>query len=848
MSRIVAIAILLSLHAPIVRADRDVAPLLAHANDYTFGYYPYGWRGANAEGDRIFAIQTNRYALTINTTTGNIDHLGALTESLTAADALSQGNDLLHALPALDMTCEVIIDGVTFSVAGGAPKPDDVVLYRLGRYLQHVQLRGLTFRATGGSELSGVNAWLDVYGWSDRVSVVLHVESVEATNNIEPTMRFRAGAAYKGDNSSANDSAVAVLRSEDGGGVAFVNPLPGDQDLQNDGDSVIVRAPVREVSAGSSTRVAVAILPDSTDPLAAGTREAKTIRHFTDDSGIRATGIAPYTGPLEVTYDPVIGWHRVLLGENPDINVMERARVELKNPTDAPQTLRLCFAKEGGSFGITGMSPVLRDTQGLPIGLPVQISKNWHVRPSWFTGLTMLDLDPGVAENLEFDLAYAKWGGVPAVSHAQLCLEGWGTNQQWDQMAIGSFGESICYDPDLNLNRGMIDDMRPLMVWGMGEKPQKQWSWTHNVGGGDFLVLHAGGERQFLTRQKTLYGRYGPVLSDVTYAGETPDGAIQSTVRTQSWRTNDYVRALYTLRYDVIRPVADIERLAFFQLGADRYNHNLFTTVARGNLDGIVESWTPEMGGWRYSRRGEPLEGEHPWIALTGATKNPPPHIKEGDQGAWANRGFIVRSWNARLGGQRVGLPHYAIFRTEDGGVPSAIVELSPPPEVTALSAGDFVEAEVEMLILPQHAEEYYGPNDALRNALAEHPDSWRLVHREAVLGNIDVNATTGQVIHAYPIVIRAGKDGHRAEFTVRGGVGYVPVTIAGAAKRGPFSLTETVGAETRAIDQSTPPGNDWWQTEYHPESRRYDVTFTIPMGSENRVRTYAWTLLDSTK
>jgi hypothetical protein len=814
-----------------VFAEQDLQPMIAHADDYTFGYYPYGWRGANVDGDRIFAIQTNRYALTINTTAGRIDRLGAVLNPLPAQDALLQGNDLLDKLPALRMTCEAVVDGVTYVVVQGAPKPDAVVLQRMGRFLQHVQMRGLTLRADDGSELGGANAWIEVYGWSDRVSVIFHVEPLEGTRTIEPTLRFStAGLRVIEDH-----KVLVVGRDEESDGVALVNPFPDGQNLQHKAESILVSA--------SAARVAIAIVPDAVAPLDAGQREAVAMRAFSTEPGFHATGIAPYTGLLDVTYDPAIGWHRVVLRENPDINVMERVQFELENRTQSKQTVRLCFAKEGGSFGITGMSPVLRDAQGLPIGLPVQISKNWHVQPAWFTGLTMLGIEPGVKESLEFDLAYARWGGVPAVSHAQLCLDGWGTNQQWDQMAIGSFGESICYDPDVNLNRGMIDDMRPLMVRGMGTQPNKQWSWTHNVGGGDFLVVFKDGKRQFLSRQKTLYEHYGPVLSDVTYAGEVPDGAIQSTIRTQSWRTDDYVRAVYTLRYDVVRPVADIERLAFFQLGADRYNHNLYSTITVGNLDGAVESWEPEMGGWTYSRQSEPLDSNHPWIALTGATKNPPPYIKEDDQGAWANRGFIVRSWKAKLGGKRVRNPHYSVFGTEDGNVPSAVVELSLPPDMIALQPGDFVEAEVEMLILPQRAEDYYGPNDALRNVLTEHPDSWQPVHREAAQNNLTVTARTGHVEHSYPIVVRAGKNGRRAEFVVRGGVGYVPITIVGAANRGPFTLTESTEAGTRSIDQSTDVGNDWWQTLYRPESQSYDLTFTVPMDDAGKSRTYTWVL-----
>jgi hypothetical protein len=813
----------------IASANPDTLPLLAHAADYTFGFYPHGWRGTNTAGDRIFVIQTNHYALSLNTSKGCIDRLGPLPNPLPASEAVRQGIEFLDTLTAIDMVSEVTIGGMRYTVVQGAPKPDTVVIQRLGRFFQHVEVRGLALRSEDGSTPAGVDARLEIFGWSDRLSVVLHVATADDAQDRELGLGFQfpETSSLEADGESED---LFVRREPSGAGIAFINALPSEQQLKRTGGGI-------EVLASNANSVAIVMVPNSQEVLLAGQRELAQIRSYALKPDLEASGIAPYTGPLSVTYDPVIGWHRVMLGDNPDINTMERVRLALMNPTDSHRTMRLCFAKEGGSFGITGMCPVLRDASGQPLGLPVQISKNWHVTPPWFTGLTMLELDAGAAGELEFDLAYANWGNSVAISHAQLSLEGWGTNQLWDQMAIGSFGESICYDPDVNLNRGMIDDMRPLMVWGMGEQPKKQWSWTHNVGGGDFLVLFQDGKRKFLSRQKTLYERYGPVLTDVTYAGETPDGAIQSVIRTQSWRSDDYVRALYTIRYDVVDPVENIERLAFFQLGADHYNHNLFSKITTGHILGVVEVWEPEVGGWTYSKRGVSLEGEQPWIALTGATKNPPPHIKEGDQGAWANRGLIVRHWEAVIGGKGVDTPHYSVFGTENGDVPSAVIELSSPPGVIALHKGDYVEAKVEMLILPQRAEDYYGPNEPLRKFLEDFPDSWHIVDREA---------KQGKVLQRFPVVVQTDS-GRTAEFTIYGGTGLVPITIAGAVSRGPFTLADLTDGEEQPIDQSSDAGNDWWQTEYRPETNSYDITFTLPMSGRGEPRTIVWRLANDT-
>jgi hypothetical protein len=79
----------------------------------------------------------------------------------------------------------------------------------------------------------------------------------------------------------------------------------------------------------------------------------------------------------------------------------------------------------------------------------------------------------------------------------------------------------------------MIDDVRPLLVWGMNQSKAK-WTWTNNVGGGDFLVyVDPNGKRQYLTRMRAWYARHGPNLTDVTYAGVSADGAIAARLKTE---------------------------------------------------------------------------------------------------------------------------------------------------------------------------------------------------------------------------------------------------------------------------------------------------------------------------
>ena len=241
------------------------------------------------------------------------------------------------------------------------------------------------------------------------------------------------------------------------------------------------------------------------------------------------------------------------------------------------------YAKEAGA-----------EADGTPTGIPVQISKNWHAQPKkgvlrhqgpWFHGCTFVRLPPRSQREFTFSIAYARYGGVPAASHAQLSLIGWGHNQFWEQAAIGSFGESICYEPGRVQRRCCIDDIRPLMT--LPSPDAKPYGWAGNCGGGDFLMwIDDAGRYQGFRATRCDYHAYGPCLTDVSYVEETSGGEVVSRVRVSIGRSDDYLRAFHHLRYDVRQPMK-WQRLAFYQLGADYYNDTPARSVAIGNVNGL---------------------------------------------------------------------------------------------------------------------------------------------------------------------------------------------------------------------------------------------------------------------
>jgi hypothetical protein len=102
--------------------------------------------------------------------------------------------------------------------------------------------------------------------------------------------------------------------------------------------------------------------------------------------------------------------------------------------------------------------------------------------------------------------------------------------------------------------------------------------------------------------------------------------------------------------------------------------------------------------------------------------------------------------------------------------------------------------------------------------------DTWRLVHREAVGNARRVAVRKGRLERVHPDVRVTAKDG-RAEFTISGGLGYVPITVTGLPthRGGGFTIDGT------PCDQAV-HGNDFWQTDFDPETGTWSQTVTVPL------------------
>jgi hypothetical protein len=716
-------------------------------------------------GQAVLCLQSDRIGFVLDTVSLRALHAGTFDHAPEKSAVLAGDDPSLAQLPSPLLDFQITVDGTTWRCVGRDPRPTDdlrfpVRVIESGRALQHVVIDGLRFEDEHQRRWAGAGS-LEVALWPDRLVLT---------------------AAVKGTGEG----------------------------------SLTLRVGERHVTAALGRPAHLTLFAP------AATLPAPTIA---GDGGTAVWDEVRGAWRLDLRVGP---WPRPTPGgySLADPDRLDRWRFTLRNPTSGPLAIPLLFVPEPVR-GITGVSAILCEEDGVPTGLPVQLSKNWHVHAdraalpeqgSWLHAAAHLILPPRSERTLQLVLTYARWGGLPAASHAQLSLVGWGHNQFWDEVAVGSFGESICFEPGRVQRRCFITDLRPLMTLGKSREPG---GWANNGGGGDFLVwIDPAGRWRGWSGTRTDYRSPGPCLTDVVYHEQTAGGEIRSQVRVRVPRGDDHLRVLFQIRHEVRAPVR-WQRLAFFQLGADFYNFTPARRVAVGDATGLREEWTPRGPKLTHDREHVPLTGAMPWISIHDID-----HAALRPGNAAASRGLIIRSWEGRLNGRSVGTPHLSTLRTEiSGGTLTTALELVPPPDVTELRPGDFIAAELELVIFPALAADYWGGNRAFEAALAREADTWRLVHAEAAGNALTVRASRGAVESAYPLRVRVAEDG-RAALTVDGGLGAVPITFAGVGQPRGFTLR----IDGRPINQSV-HGNDYWQADRDPAEGTWALTFNVPLG-----------------
>ncbi|MGJ8654831.1 MAG: LamG domain-containing protein [Akkermansiaceae bacterium] len=472
--------------------------------------------------------------------------------------------------------------------------------------------------------------------------------------------------------------------------------------------------------------------------------------------------------------------------------------------------------------GITGLCPILCDENGVPTGIPVQLSKNWHYPKmgSYLRSSMLLPTVKGV-QKYKLRIVYGFYGTVPSASHSQLSLVGYGGNGRWDQLAIGSWGETYCMDMDMSLVDVAVTDIRMLMT--RDGKDGKKWQWTDAGWGGDWLGLNnAAGDKLLFKGMKAAYVSHGPCLTEVKYKGfygSQSEVDIDSTVRTL--RTNDHARTFSTMKYRFDKVVKADGWL--FKMG--RSHHLMTPEISYGNKAGLIKEYkaSDDLKAGATFVPKTTLMGAGPWWVAF-------PNAELGGDKKWGTgyRAMVIRSYKVTAGGKEYRQPvvEFPVYKKHESGVNIDFL-LTAPEGVTEFQPGDEVELEVEWITLPNEADDYYGSNEVFRDHVAKNPGSWKTTHREAVGNDLKVVVGGGRLIHQYPIIIEAEKDEVVVEIV--GGVGYVPIRFEGLETAEGYTIYQVVDGKEVKLDQAV-HGNDFWQTDYDVKSKTFKMTFNLPL------------------
>lgn len=789
--------------------------------------YVYMWNQSGVGGaDKVMKVQTEKYALTSDAKDGAITAVGAYQTSEEGKYARA---DFSALIPVVSMDYKVSYEDteMRFNRQQGYQR-----VIESGRYLQRADYNALLNSAdtrwTGRMEIAATLDYFainyEVHNGSDNTQTLGLEFSMEFGEELtSETLADGRGLTLR----SASGQGLTVLRAagDDQTKIAFSNNV-----LTVENDSVYA-------VSGTFTGFGVLVIPSAD----AKVTDADVVENV-ESCIVTAQDIDTGTA-VPVTYDARRGIYVLDISQvNANVsqstksgrNTYDRVKFSIQNEGAEAAKVPLSFQKTG-RVSVTGISPMIRDAETLePTGIQVQISKNWHTNAStsvpqtdpsrylegqWYHGNTSIAVEAEKTAEYEYTCAYGEWGGVYAASHAQLCLIGWGgaNNLLWEESAMGSWGESVTYDPDMGLGRSMIDDVRPFLVTST-QGGDQQYNWTGNVGGANFLDYYPTAKQSKLVDLISVYRAQAPNMTDVTYSGVTADGAIAAEITINMGRTDDVVRTYYTIRYTFLKDI-EPERLSFFKLCADGYADNFFTKYAIGDASGILEKDVPSSSVTvGYNGEAVQAKNEQFWFALYASSNR-------GEENGDVS--YIVRNYNADLNGTSYDKPSYRIFGTQNGALQPSC-ELTLPADIKKVEAGSSVEMTVEYLVLPGDAQSYYGTSDyLLENNLFGTADA---TFDQVDGGKVIAEVSTGTLKGNYPVTIAAAEGEVVAQFALTGGLGYVPVKICGVDGYSGYMLQRMEGGEWKNVVQtgSAKNTNDYWQVVRDAATGKYDFVYNV--------------------
>ena len=465
-------------------------------------------------------------------------------------------------------------------------------------------------------------------------------------------------------------------------------------------------------------------------------------------------------------------------------------------------------------FSAIGVVPLLCYPDGTPTGITIQEASFYDGKKEYLKPYALIPVKPGVT-NLLYRLSYKFYGNVAGAYIHQDQVD-WGGNQRWIQMVVGGPGEIMTLDADMGSTQQSICDVRGL-YFREGLKGNTL-RWTEAGWGGDWLIAYDQNKNKLCYNDmKTIISAQGPCFAEILfkgYYGNERSIEVESTVNIV--RADDYARVFFELRYKFLKTVSAKDS-SFLAMASTIE----VPKVAYGNLHGLVK----EHLSANYKTEIPPLKnfsvgGSSPWWVSTPESHR----VRKVRPDGYSS--LIVRSMDSSFGGKSYHFPAFSLMHQSTSGN-QLHAHIVAPEEIKEFMAGDRVHLNVEWIMLPRIADDYFGPNQTFRKHLEENPKSWQTVYREAKGNHLKVKASGGSIIKNYPLIIKA-ESTHEIQLEIEGGVGYVPVRFEGLATDRGYTLHQIINNTEVALDQSSPLGNDFWQTDFDVPSKSYKRSYNI--------------------
>lgn len=804
------------------------------ANTYNYEYWDQSWENTTSE-KRSFSIQTSSFALNLNYTDLDINSLAIVDNNNTR----QQGYDELHEQTFQNtypgtINYAILVNGTEYATKSSTPtgtNGSDMQNAEIGTWCNK-KFISTNFDAGSNSLEPDVDYYyyftgLELVNWHDRLRMTFQYRPIVDLENAQLKFEVEIPSAY---NQQLNSGAIYGFYDTNGKGFAIKSDNENNSIAIND-NTITVTTPLQDFIADEQYSAGIIFYPIKND-------FSTTYTTVTEKE-------SDYEVSIENTYyshdyDPVDGVYMI---QSANINMgykncdnahnSQDYGITITNNTAQEKTVRLCFWRDGGS-DIIGYNSLLIDTERNPTGFPIQTTKNWHGGDTkFFSGIYIRDYtELIVPANTSLKFNYfktgAKWGTNYMVNSDYLSVN---NRDGWLQASMGGFGENITHTTNHDFAASMGSDVRPFLVNASINYPNlsgAECDWTGNVGGTDFwCYVDDSGERLIHTETKTQFKRHSPNLTETSFSALSGDKKMELDATFYLNSADDFMRVFYKIKVKALENLS-LQRLDFFQLGGDVYNHASPRKFAYGDENGLISLTDPDCASrdeLGYTTAPIPVTGNNPWVWA-----GDPVMVGGKEQHQYpANRGMIIREYNAVINGQENNIPHFR-ERCKNSNQ-STSYTISLPDGINSLQKDDEISLIVEVVVLPNQDGDYYGPNANFATALTEHGNSWELLYREVTKNNTVATSTTNYVHTSYPITIDT--QNNTALVNISGGASYIPLVFSNITDVTDPMLWRAADNCWEIVDQSY-HGKDFWQTDYNPSTDSFEIIYSVNQDTED--------------